>query len=302
MATVRLDAFSEDTIVLHFGGPEGTIDAYTLANALIGFADIAYAVNATIDPGQEIEIIVEATGPGSYRTVIRKLKKGFTGGVLSGIAGTILWNVVSNVIYDATLKGADPKPQIIVNTNEVIIKHGNDTIIVPRNVHDAAENAKKNPAVQTGLKKTFESLEADPRVTDFGITGSISDPHPLITIPRSDFPLVVTPIVDIDEQPQERTRKERARLVILKAWLNHAKRKWSFEWNGVPLSAPIADKEFLDQLDRREHLLGSGDALDVELTYKQTFDSALGVYVNDPNSFVVTRVIRPVPREPQKRL
>jgi hypothetical protein len=302
MATVRLDAFSEDTIVLHFGGPEGTIDAYTLANALIGFADTAYAVNATIDPGQEIEIIVEATGPGSYRTVIRKLKKGFTGGVLSGIAGTILWNVVSNVIYDATLKGADPKPQIIVNTNEVIIKHGNDTIIVPRNVHDAAENAKKNPAVQKGLKKTFESLEADPHVTNFGITGSISDPHPLITIPRSDFPLVVTPIVDIEEQPQERTRKERARLVILKAWLNHAKRKWSFEWNGVPLSAPISDKDFLDQLDRREHLLGSGDALDVELTYKQIFEPTLSVYVNDPNSFIVTRVIRPVPREPQKRL
>jgi hypothetical protein len=186
--------------------------------------------------------------------------------VLSGIAGTILWNVVSSVIYDATLKGADPKPQIIINTTEVIIKHGNDTIIVPRTVHEASENAKKSPAVQKGLKKTFESLEADPHVTEFGITCSIADPRPLFTIPRSEFPLVVTPIVDIEEQPQERTRKERARLVVLKAWLNHSKRKWSFEWNGVPLSAPIADKEFLDQLDRREHLLGSGDALDVEIT------------------------------------
>ena len=83
MATIRFDAFSEETIVLHFGGSEGTIDAYTLANALIGFADTAYAINETIDPGQEIEIIVEATGPGSYRTVIRKLKKGFTGEAFS---------------------------------------------------------------------------------------------------------------------------------------------------------------------------------------------------------------------------
>jgi hypothetical protein len=296
MATVRLEVFSGDTIVLHFGGTAGTIDAYTLANALIGFADTAYAISATIDPGQEIEIIVEATGPGSYRTVVRRLKKGFTGGVLSGIAATIFWNVVSNVIYDATLKGADPKPQIIINTNEVIIKHGNDTIIVPRNVHDASENAKKNPAVQKGLRKTFESLEADPHVTEFGITGSISDPRPLITIPRADFPLVVAPIVDIEDQPVERARKERARLVILKAWLNHAKRKWSFEWNGVPISAPIADRDFLDRLDRREHLLGAGDALDAEITYRQTLDSQLGVYVNDPNSFVISRVIRPVPR------
>jgi len=296
MAIIRLDAFSEETIVLHFGGPAGTIDAYTLANALIGFADTAYAINDTLDPGQEIEIVIEATGPGSYRTVIRRLKKGFAGGVLSGIAATIFWNVVSNAIYDATLKGADPKPQIIINTNEVIIKHGNDTIIVPRIVHDATENVKKNLAVQKGLRKMFETLEADPHVTDFGLARSLADPRPVLTIPRSDFPLVTTPIVDSEEEPTERTRKERARLIILKAWLNHAKRKWSFEWNGVPISAPIADKDFLDRLGRREHLLGAGDALDVEITYKQTFNPELGVYENDPNSFVVSRVIRVVTR------
>jgi hypothetical protein len=77
--------------------------------------------------------------------------------------------------------------------------------------------------------------------------------------------------------------------------LNHAKRKWSFEWNGVPISAPIADTGFLDKLDRREILFGSGDALDVEITLKQN-ENALGVWINDPNSFVITRVIRPVPK------
>lgn len=68
------------------------------------------------------------------------------------------------------------------------------------------------------------------------------------------------------------------------------------EWNGVPISAPISDREFLDQLDRREFLLGAGDALDVEITYRQAFDPSIDVYVNDPNSFVITRVIKPVPR------
>ena len=103
-------------------------------------------------------------------------------------------------------------------------------------------------------------------------------------------------VSEIEVQPNVREVKQRARLLILKAWLNHAKRKWSFEWNGVPISAPIADTAFLDQLDRREHLLGAGDALDVEVAYRQTLDAELGVYVNDPNSFVVTRVVRPVPR------
>ena len=291
MATVRFDAFSEETIVLHFGGAEGTIDAYTLANAIIGFADTAYAINATIDPGQEIEIVIEATGTGSFRAVIRRLKRSY-GGTLSTIVGTVFWGVVANVVYDATLKPPDPKPQITIKTNEVIIKHGRETVIVSRTVYDLSENAKKNPEVQKGLKKTFESLEADPNVTDFGMTGSIADPHPVVSIPRSEFPLAINPIVDIEEPPTERTRKERARLIILKAWLNHAKRKWSFEWNGVPISAPVGDKSFLDRLERREHLLGARDALDVEITYRQTFNTELGVYENDPNSFVISRVIR----------
>ena len=49
--TVRLDEFQDDTIVLHFGGSAGSIDAYTLAEALIGFADTARAISATIEPG-----------------------------------------------------------------------------------------------------------------------------------------------------------------------------------------------------------------------------------------------------------
>jgi hypothetical protein len=293
MAIIRLGDFQDDTIVLHFGGSSQSIDSYTFAEALTGFADTALAVSATIDPGTQIEILVEATGPGSYRTQIRRIKKDY-GGLLA-VGGTVFWGVVSNVVYDATLK-TDPKPEITVNSDEVIIKHGNDTIIVPRKVHEATEHVKKNPAVQRGLSKTFAALDADENVTDFGITGSLKDPEPLIRIPRAEFPKVITFDVPTEEQPKERIVKERARVVVLKAWLNHAKRKWSFEWNGVPISAPIADTEFLNKLDRREILFGSGDALDVEITFKQNYDSALGIFVNDPNSFVITRVIRPVPR------
>jgi hypothetical protein len=46
-----------------------------------------------------------------------------------GALGAVLWNVVSNIIYDGMLK-SDSKMEVVVNTIEVIIKHGNDTIIV----------------------------------------------------------------------------------------------------------------------------------------------------------------------------
>jgi hypothetical protein len=49
MVEYRLDEFGDDTIVLHFGGEAGRKDAHTLAEALIGFADAARVLSATLD-------------------------------------------------------------------------------------------------------------------------------------------------------------------------------------------------------------------------------------------------------------
>ncbi len=294
MAVIVLSALEGDSVVVHFGGSVGRIDAYTFANSLIGFADTSRAISSTIDPGQEVEIVVEAYGPGSFRTRVRRIRRDY-GGVLSCGAESVFWGIVATVIYDSILRH-DPATSITVDANEVVIVHGNDRIVVPRQFHEAAENCQKNPAVQDGLQRTFRPLEQDKRVTDFGLTSKIDDARPTISLPRSDFRFFISPSVLIEASPTERVRSESARLYILKAWLNHAKRKWSFEWNGVPISAPITDTHFLDQLHRREHLLGSGDALDAEVTFKQTLDSELGVYVNQPDSYLVTKVFRPVPR------
>src|SRR5215203_1675664 len=119
MATIRFDDFENDTIVLHFGGAEGSIDAYTLADALIGFADMARAISATVDPGTDIELLVEATGPGSYRTRIRRIKNDY-GGLLT-VGGIVFWGIVTNYLYDSYVKNELP-PQIIVNADGTVVK------------------------------------------------------------------------------------------------------------------------------------------------------------------------------------
>ncbi|WP_291851332.1 hypothetical protein [Bradyrhizobium sp.] len=296
MATIRVDGFRDETIVLHFGGLPGRMDAYTLGEALIGFAETARAISSTVDPGQEIEIVVEAAGPGSYRTVIRRIRKDGPGLLTEGVKA-IFWAIVATVIYDHTLKPSDPPPQIIITTAEVTIKVGHETVIVPRNVYNTSQNAKKNPVVEKGIRRMFRALEADKAVTDFGMTASLNDAKPTIQIPRADFPAFPkTAILESIDEANQRFRRERARLLVIKPWLNHAKRKWSFEWNGVPISAPISDAGFLDQIDRHEVLFGAGDALDVEITYKQTFSPELGIYENDNNSYVVSKVVAAVPR------
>jgi hypothetical protein len=299
VGTVDFSKFEGDQVVIHFGGTLATVDAYTFANSLIGFADTIRAVNKVLNPGQDIEIRLEAQGPGSYRAVIKRLKKGL-GGFFSRGAEMLFWGVVATLIYEKAIKN-EPPPQITVNTNEVVIQHGHDRVIVPRAVYDAMPNVRNDPEVQQNLSRTFRAMEKDESISDFGLTAHLDDAEPILVVPRKEFENLAEPTAIVGEHEKTRTREEDARLVILKAWLTHQKRKWAFEWNGVPISAPIADEAFLDRLDRREVLIGAGDALDAVMTFKQNFDDDLGVYVNDPNSYVVNRVGKHVPRGGSRR-
>jgi hypothetical protein len=225
------------------------VSTYTFANSLIGFADTARAVNATIDPGQEIEIILEEFGPGSFRARLRRIRRDH-GGLLSRGVEAVFWGIVATLIYENVIK-SDAHVRVVIQTDEVRLHHGSETIVVPRHLYEACENAKKNPAVQRGLERTFRPLNDNKNVTEFGLTTRIDDPKPIVRIPRSQFELFTAPDAVTQVSPTERVRKETARLYTL----------------------------------------------DVEITFKQFFDDELGVHVNEPDSYVVTKVIRPEPRE-----
>ncbi|HWM47840.1 MAG TPA: hypothetical protein VNR11_13110 [Xanthobacteraceae bacterium] len=295
MTNLLLSRLEGPRAVVHFGGT-GSINTYTFAQSLLGFTATTIAVNHVINPGEAIEIVIEADASGSYRAVLRWVRKRDVSGFFSDGATQILWGVVGALIYDQIIN-SDPKPNITVNTSEVIIVTGGDRVIIPRQVYAAAKNAEKSPDVQRGLARTFAPLEANPGVTDFGLTGSVSDDKPLVQVPRDRF-ATLTRRTLVSELQSQRSRQhtETARVLILKAWVNHKKRKWTFEWNGVPVSAPIVDEEFLDKIERREYLIGAGDALDVEITVLQNYDAKLKLYVNDQRSYLITRVIEVVPR------
>jgi hypothetical protein len=124
VGTIDLRRLEGDQIVIHFGGSLTSVDAYTFGNALVAFADMIRSVNTIINPGQNIEIRLEAVGPGSFRAVIRRLTKGL-GGFFSRGATEVFWGLVAILIYEKIIK-TDPVPQITINTDEVIIHVGGD--------------------------------------------------------------------------------------------------------------------------------------------------------------------------------
>jgi hypothetical protein len=305
MATVDLRELDGDQIVIHYGGALNSVDAYTFANSLIAFADTVRAVSEALEPGPSLEIRVEALGPGSFRAVVKKVPPGLTKFFKRG-AESILWGYVAYLIIDRIHGPPDPT-HIIVNRDEVIISRpGGDKIIVPRTVYEGTPKLKADAKVQENIARTFEVIEEDDAVENFGITPSVTDVDPLVQIPREEFPRLTQRdyalIPPVEDPSGRRERVERGRLLILKLWLKANNRKWSFEWNGVPISAPIKDAGFLARLESREIVIGSGDALDVELRYVQFYDQELRIYVNDPSTFEVMRVLRIIQRETPRPL
>lgn len=288
MDTVRLNEFEGDTIVLHFGGEFASINADTFARSLSGFVQTAAALCNSIDPDEALEFRLVAMGDGSFRAVVQKIKKE-SGGFLSRGLENLFWGILGAIIMNYFLS-ADTQVKITVNIDEVVVQSGDQKIVVPRNVYDAAKNAEKSQPVQQGLKQTFKPLQEDSTVSSFGLTKNLLDVRPLLEIPRRAFPIFVDDARVVEAPSAERLKSERARLVILKAWLNHSNRKWSFDWNGMPVSAFVEDESFLDKLQHREFKLGAGDALDAVLVYKENFMGSMGMYIIDHNSFVVTEV------------
>lgn len=293
MGEIDLRELEGDQIVIHFGGELRSINAYTFANSLTAFADVATAVNTFLNPGQNIELRLETNGPGSYRAVVKRRAKGVPGFFSRG-AENLLWQAVGLVVLVPFFQAPDSR--ITINTDEVIIERGGDRLIIPRAVYDQSAAVEASPEVRRHVKRTFEALENDEAIENFGLTKSLDDPIPLVQLPRSEFGRAAGgPEVLLDEK-RRRTWQEKARLIIEKAWFKKGVQKWQFQWNNTPVSAPIRDDEFWRKVEDHEIVFGNGDGLDVEIEFEQDRDDALGMWVNDVSTYRVIRVLRTIPR------
>lgn len=295
MATVNI-AQIEDTLVLHFETQGKRINAYTLASTLVAIADAAKAANVALNPGYEIEVVVEAIGPGSFRAKIKAIYKSKPGVLTGQILGAIILGVLGNYVYERTL-ALDDTVKIEVNTDEVIIQHGNDRIIVPRNVYDATRQAEKNPNFPKAVSRAFDAISQDENISGFGLTAQIDSPPPEIIIPRAKLHAAsLQPI----ETPNNRVVPEIVDLQILKAILQRSKRKWEFMWRGVKISAPVTDEKFYIDFFAHDITIAPGDILSVTLHVYQQKDQNTGIYRNI--SYEVVHVHNHTPRVKQLNL
>jgi hypothetical protein len=294
MKVVEIAHF-EDAVVLHFETDGYRINAYTLASILVSIADAAKAANSQLNPGYEVEIVVETIGPGSFRAKIKALYKKNRSLFANVVAVPLVVGLVTNYIYEKFLS-SNPSVKVQINSDEVIIQSGSEKIVVPRKVYDATREAEKNPQFRDAVSKTFVAINNDPKIQGFGFVAKMNDAKPEIIASRETVAKLAVLTVSDDEN-DSRVVTEHVDLQIVKAILERGSRKWEFVWRGVRITAPIIDQAFYDEFIAHKITIAPGDVLSVRLAMNQKRDSRTGIFAND--SYIVIEVIehKPQPRQ-----
>jgi hypothetical protein len=95
----------------------------------------------------------------------------------------------------------------------------------------------------------------------------------------------------------KRTDVQKTKVQVIRVIFARGYRKWQFAWNGVKISAPILDDNFLDRLQRHETEIGWGDVLDVVLRINQARDPENGVWLNESYEILEVRGREAAPRQ-----
>ncbi|MBD3666607.1 MAG: hypothetical protein HUJ16_01510 [Kangiella sp.] len=293
MQVVNIEEYNEE-VVLHFGGERRKINAYTLASTLVSIADAVKEANSVINPGYDVEVLVEAFGEGSFRAKVKTTYKD-AGNIFSKEnLKAIALGVLAAFIYEHTL-APDSNVTINVNSDEVIIEQGDKTIIIPRSTYEATKEVQKSEKFKKSVSRISNSIEKDRNITSFGFTSDLKDEKPKIEIPLKGILLLSNPD-DIAEPTRE--IEEQAMLFIKRAILERSKRKWEFVWRGFKISAPVLDEQFYNDFFAHKVTIAPGDQLEAKLKIYQSKDEDTGIYSND--RYEVITVNRHIPHVTQE--
>lgn len=297
MAVYDLRGLTDDFVV-HYGGDEQRIDAFTFGNSLIAVGNALQAINKEMNPGFSLEISVVALGGGSFRprlrTKARRLASLLIGDIRGGLVGAFCLFLVDRML------GGDPEPQIVINADNVEIHyHEGDVIILPRDAYDAYGRSKLSKEVDRALRQAFEALEEDEAVKSFGVSRSPEETADMpVLIDRRQFPHIARPAA-APIAGQRDQMFERAELFIVRAIFEDSARRWQFVWQGNRISAPLLDEDYRRRIVRGEVSITHGDQLVADLRVLQTADPS-GVWIND--AYEVVKVHDKVPRPEQRDL
>lgn len=282
-----------DRFVLYFQTPKHEVNAYALAAAITGLANSVKTANAVINPGYQIEVLVESLPDGSFQTVIKTVLSSAKNIFASEASKAIIYGVISTYIYEHYIDYKEPV-KVEVTGDLVIIKSGNEKIIVPKATYEATKSVEKSEKFQSSIGAMFDGISLDTNVKGIGLKNNPDRNEPPIIIPRDYFQLF-----ESRSEEMESVIVEEASLEISRAILSRGLRKWEFFWRGIKISAPVLDNVFYDEFFAHDITIAPGDCLVVDLKIVQKEDPDTGILMNQ--RYEVIKVKEHIPRLNQRK-
>jgi hypothetical protein len=279
-----------DRFVLYFGTKKREVNAYALATALVGLADAVRAANAAVNPGYEVEVVVESFEDGSFQAVIRTIFNKAENLFSGEAAKAIIYGVISAFIWEKVIK-TDIPIKLTVSQEMAVVESGNEKIIIPRTVLEAKKQLEKSERFNSAIGQIFQGALADSSVEGVGLKMNPGTAPPPVYVPRDKFT-----IFDVRRIDEDGVREivELTNLEISKAVLARGNRRWEFFWRGIKISGPVLDDRFYDRFFAREFTIAPGDGLRVELRIIQRKDPDTGIFKNE--RYEIIEVYEHLPR------
>lgn len=294
------NTYDMEVMKIKYDGLTHQIDANTLINSLLHFTNIVHEVNRNLEDSRKIEIKINALDKGSFLVdliIIASNIKEHVAGLFTSenlAYAANLATAVTGVYHLAQfLKGDKPKKiETVDNTVKIENNQGDVKYFDFRH----ANVYFKSPTLQEAVSQEFETLDKDESVTRFEILGSNNEV--LVDIPSYEFKALSENDGDATV-PDENIRSVEAMLKIVSLdW--ELKRKWSFLYEGNPISAKILDQSFAEQIDKGEPFR-KGDTLKVKMDIKQVYDVSIDAYKNT-GKYMITEIIEHLKRSDQPGL
>ena len=266
--------------VVHYGGEQTQVDAFTFGNSLIALANALQAINKEANPGFSLEISVVALGGGSFRPRIRAKAKRLGSLILGDFRQGIIGALGALIVTRCVAPSPEPRTEIYIDHVEIYSEDG-DVIIMPNEVYDVFRKSKDQPDVSRAVRQAFEVLEEDEEVKRFGFARSEDELSSLpFNFDRNRFADIARPRENKLPPGQREIIARDAPLQIVRAIFEDSSRRWQFVWRGNRISAPVLDRDFRRKVISRDVSITHGDVFVTDLRILQTADES-GIWVND---------------------
>jgi hypothetical protein len=258
------------------------IDLNTFLTSQQNFLTIIHEINRTSFPEASVNVKITQPRPGSF--IIEHL----IDIVPIGVFVSENWDRISTlftVLKDfidiwKLLKGDKAKKVTYVDNSVTIVVDGNKNTFHA----DAFKIYQSNTTVNKAIFKGTAILNGDKEIEGFEVKKQGAK-KPLIQVKREELQAFQNPNKYLDKP--ERTKEIKEATLFVKKFDVAPKKstKFTFYYDGRPISASIEDGHFLQRIMDGEKF-GNGDSLVVELEVSKKFDEGYDTYIVDKHTIL----------------